>query len=231
LGLEEKSQAEKRKGRSTANMIGMTSDETKKQERVKRFLKEIGEDITREGLKDTPRRVAELHASFKHLEDHLNAVQEWLAKNHSDDSELDRIFNEPVDDLVMVRNILYESRCEHHLLPFYGCCHIAYIARGRVFGASKLVRVVRKWAGRLQMQERLTKQIADEVYQSPLRPKGVMVITTGRHLCMTDRGVNNETAELVTSALRGLFLDDSSIKLEALRLLGIEPAGRRMTSP
>ncbi|MDA4127223.1 MAG: GTP cyclohydrolase I [Thaumarchaeota archaeon] len=203
---------------------------TKKEERVRLFLREIGEDITREGLKDTPRRVAELHESLKRLEGHLNAVESWLAKNYLTDSELDRVFNEKVDDLVMVRNIMYDSRCEHHLLPFYGYCHIAYIARGKVFGASKLVRVVRKWAGRLQMQERLTKQIADEVYRSPLRPKGVMVIATGRHLCMTDRGVNNETAELVTSALRGLFLEDSSIKLEVLRLLSIESVEKRNTS-
>ncbi len=207
----------------------MTSDMTKKEERVRRFLSDMGEDIAREGLKDTPRRVAEMHKSLKRLEGHLNSVQVWLAKNHSNDSELDRVFNEPVNDLVMVRNIHYDSRCEHHLLPFYGYCHIAYIARGKVFGASKLVRVVKKWAGRLQMQERFTKQIADEVYQSPLHPKGVMVIATGRHLCMTGRGVNNETAELVTSALRGLFLNDSSIKLEVLRLLSIESVGKTRT--
>lgn len=209
----------------------MTTDQKKKEERVRRFLKEIGEDTDREGLKDTPRRVAEMHESMKSLEGHLNAVQAWLTKNHSDDPELDRAFDESVEDLVMVRNIQYESRCEHHLLPFYGFCHTAYIAQGKVFGASKLVRVVKKWAGRLQMQDRLTKQIADEVYQSPLRPKGVMVIATGRHLCMTERGVNNETAELITSALRGLFLNDSSIKLEVLRLLSIESVGRRSTRP
>ena len=199
----------------------MINDE-KKEKKVRQFLIEIGEDLDRQGLRDTPRRVAEMHRSLKSLEDHLNQVREWLAQNHSDDSELDRTFDESVDDLVMVRNIQYESRCEHHLLPFYGHCHIAYIARGKVFGASKLVRVANKWAGRLQIQERLTKQIADEIYKSPLRPRGVMVIMTGKHLCMTDRGVNNLTAELVTSALRGVFLTNSSIKLEVLRLLAIE---------
>lgn len=204
----------------------MTSDKTKKEARVRRFLKEIGEDTAREGLKDTPRRVAEMHNSLKRLDGHLNAVQAWLAKNHWNDSELDRVFNEPVNDLVMVRNIKYDSRCEHHLLPFYGYCHIAYIAEGKVLGASKLVRVVKKWAGRLQMQERFTKQVADEIYSSPLNPKGVMVIATGRHMCMTQRGVNNQTAELITSALRGLFLDDPSIKLEVLRLLSIESVGK-----
>jgi len=206
----------------------MINDE-KKEKKVRQFLTEIGEDLDRQGVRDTPRRVAEMHRSLKSLEDHLNQVREWLAQNHSDDSELDRTFDESVDDLVMVRNIQYESRCEHHLLPFYGHCHIAYIARGKVFGASKLVRVANKWAGRLQIQERLTKQIADEIYKSPLRPRGVMVIMTGKHLCMTDRGVNNLTAELVTSALRGVFQTNSSIKLEVLRLLAIESGGRMTT--
>ena len=206
----------------------MINDE-KKEKKVRQFLTEIGEDLDRQGVRDTPRRVAEMHRSLKSLEDHLNQVREWLAQNHSDDSELDRTFDESVDDLVMVRNIQYESRCEHHLLPFYGHCHIAYIARGKVFGASKLVRVANKWAGRLQIQERLTKQIADEIYKSSLRPRGVMVIMTGKHLCMTDRGVNNLTAELVTSALRGVFQTNSSIKLEVLRLLAIESGGRMTT--
>ena len=196
--------------------------EEKKEKKVRQFLAEIGEDLGRQGLRDTPRRVAEMHESLRSLGDHLNETREWLAKNHSVDSELDRTFDESVDDLVMVRNIQYESRCEHHLLPFYGHCHTAYIARGKVFGASKLVRVANKWAGRLQIQERLTKQIADEIYKSPLRPLGVMVIMTGKHLCMTDRGVNNASAELVTSALRGVFLTNSSIKLEVLRLLAID---------
>jgi GTP cyclohydrolase I len=206
----------------------MVNDE-KKEKKIRQFLTEIEEDLDRQGVRDTPRRVAEMHRSLKSLEDHLNQVREWLAQNHSDDSELDRTFDESVDDLVMVRNIQYESRCEHHLLPFYGHCHIAYIARGKVFGASKLVRVANKWAGRLQIQERLTKQIADEIYKSSLRPRGVMVIMTGKHLCMTDRGVNNLTAELVTSALRGVFQTNSSIKLEVLRLLAIESGGRMTT--
>jgi GTP cyclohydrolase I len=198
----------------------------KKEMRVRQFLVTIGEDPDREGLRDTPRRVAEMHESSKGLESHLREVREWLAKNRSDDSELYRTFDESVDDLVMVRKIQYESRCEHHLLPFYGDCHIAYIARGKVFGASKLVRVANKWAGRLQIQERLTKQIADEIYKAPSRPLGVMVIITGTHTCMTNRGVNNLTAELVTSALRGVFLSNSSIKLEVLRLLAIESSAR-----
>ena len=99
-----------------------------------------------------------------------------------------------------------------------------------MFGASKLVRVANKWAGRLQIQERLTKQIADEIFKSLARPRGVMVIVTGKHLCMTNRGVNNQSAELVTSALRGVFLTNSSIKLEMLRLLAIESGGRMTTS-
>jgi GTP cyclohydrolase IA len=205
------------------------NDKKKKEMKVREFLAVIGEDPSREGVRETPRRVAEMHESLEGLEDHLNEVREWLATNHSDDAELDRTFDESVDDLVMVRNIQYESRCEHHLLPFYGLCHIAYIARGKVFGASKLVRVTNKWAGRLQIQERLTKQIADEISKSSLRPLGVMVIMTGKHLCMTDRGVNNRSAELVTSALRGVFLTNTSIKLEVLRLLAIE-SGERMTT-
>ena len=138
----------------------MTDDE-KKEKKVRQFLTEIGEDLDRQGVRDTPRRVAEMHESLKRLEDHLNQVREWLAKNHSDDSELDRTFDESVDDLVMVRNIQYESRCEHHLLPCQGKAHVAYLANGKIVGLSKIPRVVEVLSKRPQVQERMTEELAD----------------------------------------------------------------------
>ncbi|TAK16606.1 MAG: GTP cyclohydrolase I FolE [Nitrosarchaeum sp.] len=160
-------------------------------ERVKKLVREliieIGEDPTREGLKDTPERIA-------------NMYQE-IFDGYESDSELSVQFSED-SDVVIARNIQFYSMCEHHMLPFFGKIHIAYSPNGRVFGISKLVRLVEKYSKRLQIQERLTKNIADELFAQGV--KGVVVLADAEHFCMKMRGVRND-AILTTSAYRGIY--------------------------
>ncbi len=160
-------------------------------ERVKKLVREliieIGEDPTREGLKDTPERIA-------------NMYQE-IFDGYESDSELSVQFSED-SDVVIARNIQFYSMCEHHMLPFFGKIHIAYSPNGRVFGISKLVRLVEKYSKRLQIQERLTKNIADELFAQGV--KGVVVLADAEHLCMKMRGVRND-ATLTSSAYRGIY--------------------------
>jgi len=160
-------------------------------ERVKKLVREliieIGEDPTREGLKDTPERIA-------------NMYQE-IFDGYESDSELSVQFSED-SDVVIARNIQFYSMCEHHMLPFFGKIHIAYSPNGRVFGISKLVRLVEKYSKRLQIQERLTKNIADELFAQGV--KGVAVLADAEHFCMKMRGVRND-AILTTSAYRGIY--------------------------
>jgi len=160
-------------------------------ERVKKLVREliieIGEDPTREGLKDTPERIA-------------NMYQE-IFDGYESDSELSVQFSED-SDVVIARNIQFYSMCEHHILPFFGKIHIAYSPNGRVFGISKLVRLVEKYSKRLQIQERLTKNIADELFAQGV--KGVVVLADAEHFCMKMRGVRND-AILTTSAYRGIY--------------------------
>ncbi len=160
-------------------------------ERVKKLVREliieIGEDPTREGLKDTPERIA-------------NMYQEIFG-GYESDSELSVQFSED-SDVVIARNIQFYSMCEHHMLPFFGKIHIAYSPNGRVFGISKLVRLVEKYSKRLQIQERLTKNIADELFAQGV--KGVVVLADAEHFCMKMRGVRND-ATLTSSAYRGIY--------------------------
>ena len=160
-------------------------------ERVKKLVREliieIGEDPTREGLKDTPERIA-------------NMYQE-IFDGYESDSELSVQFSED-SDVVIARNIQFYSMCEHHMLPFFGKIHIAYSPNGRVFGISKLVRLVEKYSKRLQIQERLTKNIADELFAQGV--KGVVVLADAEHFCMKMRGVRND-ATLTSSAYRGIY--------------------------
>jgi GTP cyclohydrolase I len=160
-------------------------------ERVKKLVREliieIGEDPTREGLKDTPERIA-------------NMYQEIFG-GYESDSELSIQFSED-SDVVIARNIQFYSMCEHHMLPFFGKIHIAYSPNGRVFGISKLVRLVEKYSKRLQIQERLTKNIADELFAQGV--KGVVVLADAEHFCMKMRGVRND-ATLTSSAYRGIY--------------------------
>ncbi len=160
-------------------------------ERVKKLVREliieIGEDPTREGLKDTPQRIANMY--------------EEIFCGYDSDSELSVQFSED-SDVVVARNIQFYSMCEHHMLPFFGKIHIAYSPNGRVFGISKLVRLVEKHSKRLQIQERLTKNIADELFAQGV--KGVVVLADAEHLCMKMRGVRND-AILTSSAYRGIY--------------------------
>ncbi len=154
---------------------------------IRELLLEIGGDPDREGLRETPDRIADLY--------------EEIFDGYTMDSELDVMFNED-SDTVVAREIQFYSMCEHHMLPFYGKVHIAYIPDGKVFGISKLVRLVEKFARRLQIQERMTKQIADELENMGV--KGVLVIAEGDHMCMKMRGVKNNS-KVMTIAYRGEF--------------------------
>ena len=186
-------------------------------ERVKKLVRELiidlGEDPTREGLKDTPRRIADAYGE--------------IFSGYDSDSELSVQFSED-SEMVVAKNIQYYSMCEHHMLPFFGTIQIAYIPNGRVFGISKLVRVVEKYSKRLQIQERITKNIADEIYAQGV--KGVAVMAEGEHLCMKMRGVRND-AKVTSSAFRGVF-EDQKAKEELLKacLLYSSPSPRDLST-
>jgi GTP cyclohydrolase IA len=175
---------------------------------VREILAAIGEDPDRDGLLDTPKRVArmyeEVFAGLRESPQHHLEVQ--FEANH--------------DEMVMVRDIALTSMCEHHLVPFMGKAHVAYIPNndGRVTGLSKLARLVDAYAKRPQVQERLTTQIADEIERT-LQPKGVLVVIEAEHLCMSMRGVRKPGASTVTSAVRGLFRENTSTRSEAMRFI------------
>lgn len=154
---------------------------------VRELLIELGENPDREGLKETPGRIAELY--------------EEILNGYTMDSELDVQFTEN-SDVVVAREIQFYSMCEHHMLPFFGKVHVAYLPNGKVFGISKLVRLVEKYAKRLQIQERLTKQVADELQDMGVR--GALVLAEGDHMCMRMRGVKNNS-KIMTIAYRGEF--------------------------
>jgi len=162
-------------------------DEERVKKLVRELIIELGEDPTREGLKKTPERIANMYKE--------------IFGGYDSDSELSVQFSED-SDVVIARNIQFYSMCEHHMLPFYGKIHIAYSPNGRVFGISKLVRLVEKYSKRLQIQERLTKNIADELHAQGVN--GVVVLVDAEHLCMKMRGVKND-AMLSSSAFRGIY--------------------------
>jgi GTP cyclohydrolase I len=171
---------------------------------VRDILIEVGEDPTREGLVDTPARVARAYA-------------ELTAGYTVDPDRLvnGAIFTVDYDEMVVVRDIDFYSLCEHHLLPFYGRAHVAYIPRGQVIGLSKIPRVVEMFARRLQVQERMTVEIADFV-EKVIDPRGVAVVAEGIHMCSVMRGVRKENSRMVTSAMRGDFRDDDKTRSEFL---------------
>lgn len=176
-------------------------------EYYRRIIQEIGEDPDREGLRKTPERAAE--------------AMRFLTRGYQQDlpSILNgAIFEEPYDDMIIVRDIEFYSLCEHHLLPFFGYCHVGYLPNGRIIGVSKIARVVEMFARRLQLQERLTHQIAIAM-QEVLNPLGVGVVMEARHLCMMIRGVEKQNSKLVTSAVLGLFRSDPRTRDEFMRLL------------
>lgn len=173
---------------------------------VTEILKAVGEDTTREGLLETPKRVA-------------NMYEEIFSGLHDDPARHVKIFQEQHDELVIVRDIPLYSVCEHHLLPFVGVAHIAYIPRkGRIIGLSKFARIVDCFARRPQVQERLTSQVADFLYDN-LQPYGVAVVIEAEHLCMTMRGARAAGSKTQTSALRGGMRTDAKSRAEVMTLL------------
>ena len=180
---------------------------------VRLILEGIGEDPQRDGLQDTPRRVAELYEEIcGGLHEAPEAELKVIPAGAS--------ASESADDMVMVKDIAFASLCEHHLVPFTGVVHIAYLPKdGRIVGLSKLARIAEIYARRPQVQERLTAQIADLLYHGPLQPKGVLVVMEASHLCMVMRGIKKHGAVTVTSALRGVFRDDEHARGEVLTLL------------
>ena len=173
---------------------------------VKEILLAVGEDINREGLKKTPERVGKMYT-------------ELLAGMREDPKiHLRSIFTENYDEIVLLRDIPFYSICEHHLMPFIGSAHVAYLPTGMVLGVSKLARIVDCFARRLQTQERLTYQIADFIMNS-LKPMGVTVVLEASHSCMTIRGIKKPGSTMVTSALRGIFKKDPRSRNEVLSLM------------
>ncbi|MBA7611786.1 GTP cyclohydrolase 1 [subsurface metagenome] len=179
-------------------------------ERIRKAVREIllavGEDAEREGLKATPERVARMYAEL------LGGMNED-PKRH-----LRSVFTENYDEIVLLRDIPFYSICEHHLMPFIGSAHVAYLPSGTVLGVSKLARIVDCFARRLQTQERLTYQIADFIMDS-LKPQGVTVVLEASHSCMTIRGIKKPGSVMVTSALRGIFKRDPKSRNEVLSLM------------
>jgi GTP cyclohydrolase I len=173
---------------------------------IRRELELIGEDPKRDGLLKTPERVAK---SMRFLtEGYASSAEEVVGKG---------IFKEEHDNMIMVRDIELYSLCEHHMLPFFGKAHVAYIPNGKIVGLSKIPRIVDVYARRLQVQERLTEQIAEGLC-SVLNPSGVGVVIEAYHLCMMMRGVQKQNSKTITSALRGAFREDPKTRDEFLRL-------------
>ena len=183
----------------------MTVDRGRIEKAVREILEAVGEDPDRDGLQRTPERVGAMYAEL------LTGLHE------RSDQHLSVTFAAEHDEMVMVKDIPCASLCEHHLVPFVGKAHVAYIPNedGRITGLSKLVRLVGAYARRLQVQERLTTQVADEIDRS-LQPRGVLVVIEAEHLCMTMRGVRTPGTLAVTSAVRGQFRDDPATRAEAM---------------
>jgi GTP cyclohydrolase I len=173
---------------------------------VRRELELLGEDPTREGLLRTPYRVS--HALRWLTQGYASSAEEVVGKG---------IFKEDHDNMIMVRDIELYSMCEHHMLPFFGKAHIAYIPNGKIVGLSKIPRIVDVYARRLQVQERLTEQIAEGICRV-LKPVGVGVVIEAYHLCMMMRGVQKQNSKTITSSLRGAFREDPKTRDEFLRL-------------
>jgi GTP cyclohydrolase I len=177
------------------------------QETIRRLLAELGEDPAREGLLDTPKRVEK---AMKFLTSGYTADLDTVLNN--------ALFTVDYNEMVIVKDIDFYSMCEHHLLPFFGRCHIAYIPQGRVIGLSKIPRVVEVFARRLQIQERMTSEIAETIQQK-IEPLGVAVVLEATHLCMAMRGVEKQNSFAITSAMLGVFQHDARTRMEFLELI------------
>jgi GTP cyclohydrolase I len=199
---------DRRTGDLVADLPDSRVDVARIEAAVREILSAIGEDPDRPGLQDTPARVARAYAeTFAGL---LQDPYEVLATT----------FDEDHDEMVLVKDIAMYSTCEHHLVPFHGVAHVGYIpgADGRVTGLSKLARLVEVYARRPQVQERMTRQVADALYEV-LKPQGVIVVIEAEHLCMAMRGIRKPGATTVTSAVRGIFRDNAATRSEAMDLI------------
>src|SRR5262244_3691766 len=182
------------------------------QELIRKLLTELGEDPTREGLRDTPKRVAKAY--------------EFLTSGYR--ADIDQVLNNALftvdySEMVIVKDIDFYSLCEHHLLPFFGKCHVAYIPSTKVIGLSKIPRLVDVFSRRLQVQERLTNQIAATI-SDKINPLGVAVVMEATHLCMSMRGVEKQNSFCVTSAMLGAFRDNARTRMEFLELIKLRSA-------
>ena len=182
------------------------SDEFGPETNIRRIIEYIGDDSSREGLIETPRRVAK---SYQHLFSGYNQDPEHLFKIFEDGA---------CDEMVVLRGIEFWSFCEHHMLPFFGRAHIAYIPNGKVIGVSKLARILECFSRRLQIQERLTEQITDAL-DKHLQPKGSACVLEAKHLCMVMRGVQKQQADMITSSLTGAFRENSNVRSEFFSLI------------
>jgi GTP cyclohydrolase I len=176
-------------------------------EEVRRILTMLGEDPARDGLKKTPERV--------------DRALRYLTSGYQKDADSllnGALFDVAYDEMVIVKNIEVFSLCEHHLLPFFGTCHVAYIPNGKIIGLSKIPRLVDMYARRFQVQERLTTQVAETI-NTKIRPRGVAVVIEAKHLCMIMRGVEKQNSVAVTSSMLGSFKDDQNTRNEFLNLI------------
>lgn len=181
-------------------------DHDKIREAVKLLLEGIGEDVGREGLRETPDRIARMYSEI------FSGMEEDAGEH------LSKTFAVETNEMVLEKDIVFHSMCEHHMMPFYGKAHVAYIPDGRVVGLSKLARTVEVFARRLQIQERMTGQIADAIMEE-LAPQGVMVVVEAEHMCMTMRGVKKTGSRTVSMAARGVFEQDINLQNRFLQML------------
>ncbi len=189
------------------------------QDAIRKLLTDLGEDPDREGLRDTPKRVEKAYR--------------FLTSGY--DADIDKVLNNALftvdyNEMVIVKDIDFYSLCEHHLLPFFGKCHVAYIPSNKVIGLSKIPRLVDVFARRLQVQERLTKQIADTI-RDKIAPLGVAVVVEATHLCMSMRGVEKQNSFAVTSAMQGAFRDNARTRMEFLELIKLRSARPGLREP
>ena len=189
------------------------------QDAIRKLLTDLGEDPDREGLRDTPKRVEKAYR--------------FLTSGY--DADIDKVLNNALftvdyNEMVIVKDIDFYSLCEHHLLPFFGKCHVAYIPSNKVIGLSKIPRLVDVFARRLQVQERLTKQIADTI-RDKIAPLGVAVVVEATHLCMSMRGVEKQNSFAVTSAMQGAFRDNARTRMEFLELIKLRGARPGLREP
>ena len=183
------------------------------QDAIRRLLTDLGEDPTREGLRDTPKRVEK---AYKFLTSGYSADIDKVLNN--------ALFTVDYNEMVIVKDIDFYSLCEHHLLPFFGKVHVAYIPNGKVIGLSKIPRLIEIFSRRLQIQERLTTQIAETI-QKTIEPPGVGVVIEARHLCMMMRGVEKQHSAAVTSSMLGCFRQEQETRTEFLSLIRQRPNG------